>query len=86
MSRLGFLSSVLPATGVYCLVALKKEGRPKQTFVNSIEEVVEQAEGIVTSGYDAYFALATFADSKEGRTSINAVELQSFFLDIPHPS
>ena len=82
MSRLGFLSSVLPATGVYCLVALKKEGRPKQTFVNSIEEVVEQAEGIVTSGYDAYFALATFADSKEGRTSINAVELRAFFLDI----
>jgi len=77
-----FLSAVLPDTGSYCVVGLKEDGSPRQKFVGSIEEVNVLAQKLVDEQYNAYFALASFADPKEGRTAKNAQSLKSFFIDI----
>lgn len=82
LSRTEFFSSVLPPNGNYCLVGLKKDKKPRQIFVQTIEEISDHAEAMVTRGYDAYFALASFVDSKEGRTSANAGKFKCFFLDL----
>lgn len=77
-----FLSAVLPDSGVYCVVGLKKDESPRQKFVGSIEEVNALAQKLVEEQYNAYFALASFTDPKEGRTAKNAQSLKSFFIDI----
>jgi hypothetical protein len=77
-----FLSAVLPNTGSYCVVGLKEDGSPRQKFVGSIEEVNVLAQKLVDEQYNAYFALASFADPKEGRTAKNAQSLKCFFIDI----
>jgi len=77
-----FLSAVLPNTGSYCVVGLKEDASPRQKFVGSIEEVNALAQKLVDEQYNAYFALASFADPKEGRTAKNAQSLKCFFIDI----
>ena len=77
-----FLSAVLPQEGSYCVVGLKKDEKPKQKFVGSIEEIGALSDSLVSGGYDAYYALASFASPKEGRTAVNASHLKSFFIDI----
>lgn len=77
-----FLSAVLPDTGSYCVVGLKEDGSPRQKFVGSIKEVNVLAQKLVDEQYNAYFALASFADPKEGRTAKNAQSLKCFFIDI----
>jgi hypothetical protein len=81
VSKTEFLSLVLPPTGQYCVVGLGTDKKPKQVFVESIDEVSDYADAMVHKGYDAYFALANF-QSDEGRTVANAKELNSFFIDI----
>jgi hypothetical protein len=82
LSREEFFSLVLPPTGQYCVVGLKKDKAPKQVFVESTEELCDYADAMVHKGYDAYFALASFKDSDEGRTNVNAEHLGSFFVDL----
>jgi len=77
-----FLSVLLPDTGSYCVVGLKKDESPRQKFVGSIAEVCRLSEQLVNDGYNSYFALASFTDPKEGRTAKNAQALKSFFIDI----
>ena len=77
-----FLSKVLPDNGAYCVVGLKLDESPRQKFVGSIEEVNALAQELVADQRNAYFALASFTDPKEGRTAKNASLLKSFFIDI----
>jgi hypothetical protein len=77
-----FLSAVLPSSGTYCVVGLKKDERPKQKFVNTIEEAEELAKKLVQVEYDAYFALAAYSNATDGRTAKNAATFKSYFLDL----
>ena len=77
-----FLSAVLPDSGVYCVVGLKKDEQPRQKFAKSIEELEKLSVKLVGEQYDAYYALASFTDPKEGRTAKNAAHLKAFFLDL----
>jgi hypothetical protein len=81
-SRTDFLSVVLPPTGQYCVVGLKKDKKPRQVFVETLEEVSDYADAMVHKGYDAYFALANFQSPDDGRTVNNAKQLNAFFVDI----
>ena len=81
LTRTDFLSLVLPPTGTYCVVGLKKDTKPKQIFVTSVEEINDYADALLHKGYDAYYALASFIDDS-GRTNANAAHLNSFFLDV----
>lgn len=81
LTRTDFLSLILPPTGTYCVVGLKKDQKPKQIFVTSVDEIDSYADAFVHKGFDAYFALASFGDDS-GRTNANATHLNSFFLDL----
>lgn len=74
-----FLESVLPSAGTYCVVAIR-DGKVKQTFVDSIEEVEDLAERIDAARADAYFALASF--STNSRKAEHAASLRAVFVDI----
>lgn len=80
-SRIPFLSSVLAEEGLYCVVGLKK-GAPRQTFVETIEEIDGVVEGLMAQGYDTYFGCAKYLNDEEGRTAQNAKWFKSFWLDL----
>jgi hypothetical protein len=77
-----FLSSVLPTEGTYCVMGLKKDGKPKQKFTETLEELELIANEMLQDAFDVYFALASYEDSTAGRTNNNALYLKSFFLDL----
>ena len=79
-SRNLFLSKVLAPEGLYCVVGLKK-GIPKQSFVNTVEELDQSVDQLVAEGYDAYFGCAKF-ETSDGRTAKNAKWFKSFWLDL----
>ena len=75
-----FLTSVLPAQGVYCTVGIRA-GVVKQSFLNTIADVEAVSDGLDNNGIDAYFALASFIEPGS-RTVANAAFLRAFFLDL----
>lgn len=82
LSRADFFSLILPPTGMYCVVGLKKDANTRQVLVDTLEELNDYADALVHRGYDAYFALASFTDKTAGRTIANAAQLNSFYLDV----
>lgn len=76
-----FLKAVLPPRGVYCSVAIDKNGQVRQAFHETIEELAEQGQFISDSGRNAYFALSSFSTT-ESRKANNAAFTRSFFLDL----
>jgi hypothetical protein len=80
-SRIPFLSSVLAEEGLYCVVGLKK-GAPRQTFVESIEEIDGVVDGLIAQGYDTYFGCAKYLNASEGRTAQNAKWFKAFWIDL----
>ena len=71
MADIKLLSEVLSDQGWYCIVGLKKDGLPKQTFVETIEEAEKEIDGLLEKNYDAYFACAKY-DGKTTRTKDKA--------------
>lgn len=80
MTPLEFLKAILPPTGMYCTVGLKG-GAPKQTFVSTLEDLIETSTANNLAGYDTYFACANYDDSKK-REKIHALEMKSLWVDI----
>lgn len=80
-TRIPFLTAVLPDKGLYCVVGLKK-GAPRQTFVETLEEVDGVVEGLISQGYDTYFGCAKYLSAADGRTAKNAKWFKSFWLDL----
>ena len=80
-SRTSFFSAVLASEGMYCVVGLKK-GSPRQTFVDTVEEIDGVVDGLMAQGYDAYFGCAKYANPLDGRTMQNAKWFKSFWLDL----
>ena len=75
------LSRILAPQGYYCLVGLKKDTPPKQSFHETLEDIEFEAKKLLSSNYDIYFACATFKEPYK-RTQVNATWFKSFFLDI----
>jgi len=80
-TRIPFLTSVLPEQGLYCVVGLKK-GAPRQTFVETIDEIDGVVDGLISQGYDTYFGCAKYLSEEDGRTAKNAKWFRSFWLDL----
>lgn len=81
MDNLEFLRQVLGNDGYYCIVGLKGSERPVQKFFENLEDAVSVASNLMTEGYDAYYALATFENGKS-RKNDNVKQLRSLFIDI----
>ena len=75
------LSRILAPQGHYCLVGLKKDAQPKQSFYRTLEDIEFEANNLLFNNYDIYFACATFKEPSK-RTQVNATWFKSFFLDI----
>jgi len=82
MATTDLLNAVLPTEGWYCIVGLKQEGRPRQVFVQTIEEAEDEITNLLTEKYDAYFACAKYENDQDGRTQKNSAYFKSFWLDI----
>lgn len=80
-TRNPFLTSVLASEGLYCVVGLKK-GAPRQTFVETIDEIDGVVDGLISQGFDAYFGCAKYLLEDEGRTAKNAKWFKAFWLDL----
>jgi hypothetical protein len=63
-------------------MGLKKDGKPKQKFTETLEELQQIAHEMLQDTFDVYFALASYEDNTAGRTNNNALHLKSFFLDL----
>lgn len=77
-----FLSAILPPPGYgyYCVVELSSR-RKEHRFVDSVEELCDEAYGFDDSGKNAYFGLATYSEGSS-RTSANAAYLRCLFADV----
>jgi hypothetical protein len=63
------------------VVGLKK-GAPRQTFVETIDEIDGVVDGLISQGFDAYFGCAKYLLEDEGRTAKNAKWFRAFWLDL----
>jgi len=75
-----FLTAVLPSTGIYCVCELTTP-RKRHYFVDTLEAAATNAESFAASGFNTYFALASFKQ-KGSRGADNAQLMRSFFIDI----
>lgn len=82
MATTDLLNAVLPQEGWYCIVGLKQEGRPRQTFVQTIEEAENEIANLLTEKYETYFACAKYDNDQDGRTQKNSTYFKSFWIDI----
>lgn len=80
MKSQDFLATVLPSSGVYCAVEVST-AKKEHFFSTSVEDVYNKAIEFSDKGYNAFYALASFDDSKK-RLAKNAVKMRSLFLDI----
>ena len=81
MTRTDLLSAVLSPNGWYCIVGLKKTGRPKQTFVQTLADVEQETNVLLDDGYDVYFACSKY-ETDGSRTNDNVKDIMSFWMDI----
>ena len=82
MNTREFLLEVLAEGNYYCLLALLNgsEGR-RQTFYNSIDDLIEAAYEYDAGGWDAYVAMGTFAE-KGSRTQKAVQNVKAFYFDL----
>jgi hypothetical protein len=82
MATTDLLNAVLPPEGWYCIVGLNQEGRPRQTFVETLAEADEEITNLLLEKYDVYFACAKYENDEDGRTQKNSAYFKSFWIDI----
>jgi hypothetical protein len=80
MNNFDLLSAVQPSTGWIAVFSMK-DGRVRQTLVNTREEADALFEKLTAQERDVYFGVARFA-TDEGRTKSNVLALRSLWLDL----
>jgi len=82
MNTIEFLRWVLPPEGVYVLFRNSLvEGRHRQAYFHSLEDLAEAADYYDSEGWDTYFAVSNY--KKEGtRKGEDADKIKAFFLDL----
>lgn len=88
-TREDFLKAVLPPLEDgehYCVWAVKHspEGEDEivQRFATSHDKLLKLVDKLDAAQFNVFFALAKFGPPINGRTAVNAIALQSFFLDL----
>lgn len=79
--RHDFFTTVLPDTGLYCILGLKGEIR-KQALLQSLDEVDSRVEFLLKNEFNVYFGCATFGTRTGGRKADNAEWFKSFRVDL----
>ena len=81
MTIKSLLTTILPTDGYYCVVGLKSDASPVQKFVNTIDEVEQEAASLCNSNFNVYFGCAKY-ESVDNRKAQNVKSVQCFWLDI----
>jgi len=82
METKDFLQRALGDGGFYCVFASQgSKDRRVQKFYDSLDAVLTTAQELNESGFDAYFALATFKETGSRKVD-NVNQLRAFFLDL----
>jgi hypothetical protein len=85
-----FLSSLLPplppredsfSFPTYFSLGIK-DGSRRQSPCPGIDDIISEGFSLSAQGYNAYFALASFADGAAGRRQVNARTLKAFWVDL----
>lgn len=74
-----FLETILAAEGLKCLFETHPDGKRRQFFYQSVEEMADKAQRHDAAGWTVYHACATF--SSESRKAEAAAYMQSFWVD-----
>jgi hypothetical protein len=80
MKHFDLLSAVQPSTGWIAVFSMK-DGRVRQTLVDTREQADVLFEKLTAQERDVYFGVARFA-TDEGRTKSNVLALRSLWLDL----
>jgi len=80
MTSQEFLATVLPSSGKNCACELSTDYK-KHVFVDSIDELYNNAVDFSGQGLNAFYALATFKEDGK-RLAENVSKIKSLFLDI----
>jgi hypothetical protein len=80
MTNFDLLKAVQPDTGWFAITGIKN-GRVKQTLVETREEADDAVANYLGQEYDVYFGVAKYASDKN-RTKDNVQALKAFWLDI----
>ena len=98
LSRKEFLSLVLPPLEEgehYCSWGNKRVGEKdlvRQKFTTTIDGLSDLSDDLQAQGFNAFFGLAKFGPTDNGRFATNAISIKSFFIDLdcgegkPYPS
>lgn len=81
MTKTDLLLAILSPVGWYCVVGLKKNGLPKQKFVETLDEVEQESSALLEHGYDVYFACSKY-ETDNSRSNDNVKNIQAFWMDI----
>ncbi len=82
MNTIEFLRHVLPYEGVYVLFRNNlAQGRHRQVYFHSIDELAEAADYYDSDGWDIYFALSNYT-TVGTRKGEDAKQIKAFFLDL----
>lgn len=88
LSRKEFLALVLPPLlegEHYCSWGNKKVSDKdvvRQKFTTTVDGLSDLADGLQAETFNAFFGLAKYGPSENGRFATNAISLKSFFLDL----
>jgi len=75
------LTRILLSEGSYWLVAIKKPLPLQHSFYNTLEELQDIAEKLLSNVWDVFYGCATFKDGSS-RKAFNALLVKSFWLDL----
>lgn len=82
MDTTDFLRRVLPAEGARVAIVLNPDQRPHQKFFPDTESLAQFCAASSAAGDNVYYAVATYADPKNGRKAVNIHALKALFLDV----
>lgn len=80
MTNFDLLKAVQPDTGWFAITGIKN-GKVKQTLVDTREEADDAVSNYLQQDFDVYFGVAKYASDKN-RTKDNVQSLKAFWLDI----
>lgn len=77
--RKQFYEKALPTQGVYCAVGIK-DGKPRQRFTDSLDDLIHTTEELKQGGFNVYVAPNSF--DGHTRKGDHALYSRSFFIDL----
>jgi hypothetical protein len=77
-----FLRRILPPDGYYASLVIGPDGRPRQKFYATVDELAARVVALSDTGHNTYYAVASFVSDTGGRKVANIHAIKALFLDV----